>query len=626
MGRRKPVCAPDDTRLLAARARLLVHQGDLAAGTRSYELARVYAQERAPYWLADTALDVQRWKEALHYAEQAAQSLLNDARAQLTLARIITLCAERQRLCKTLDCRTNIPGAEFLSEGSRLKFEKAISLASRLANTSEVGRWQARGQAVFAPSIPAARALAAIPAQPDDTAALVAVLGQLNNRTAAVQVARRFADHPSVLLQIALCSLNDPSSDGLAAAEKAALAASNQPLAHAAFAVVAQQANEPAVALEAYENALLIWADEPGWHDAAGDLSMKLGNVQQAVAHRKQALVLDPMNGRHAFKLGQACLSDDDISGAISYLEKSSVLEPSHASTWLALASSYSMADRLPQALEAAKKASELDQASAEGLLIAGETALSMGHSDQALDFAQDAVRREPENAGAILFLSNVLVQRGRAAEGLEILEGAAPAAKAVFSVAFERARLIHSLHGPRAALDGLERLVKDFPEEPGLLSFLAHTQAEIGDAKAAERYAFRALRLDPNQPDLTLMLGRLHRKNGQLDQAVHRLTEVIRMAPDELEAYLELASVYQERREFTQALQVYQQAIRIAPTDYQAYYQSGIILRDSKDYSGAEDRLRRAAELAPDNLTIRRQLVAVIALNLVHRKQEVAA
>jgi tetratricopeptide (TPR) repeat protein len=106
-------------------------------------------------------------------------------------------------------------------------------------------------------------------------------------------------------------------------------------------------------------------------------------------------------------------------------------------------------------------------------------------------------------------------------------------------------------------------------------------------------------------------------------------LGEVIRMAPDSLEAYLELGSVYQERREFSHALQAYQQAIRVAPGDYQAFYQSGLIMRDSKDYMNAESMLRRAAELVPDNvgqvaLTIRRQLVAVIALNLVHHKQEV--
>jgi tetratricopeptide (TPR) repeat protein len=101
-------------------------------------------------------------------------------------------------------------------------------------------------------------------------------------------------------------------------------------------------------------------------------------------------------------------------------------------------------------------------------------------------------------------------------------------------------------------------------------------------------------------------------------------LSEAVRLAPNQLENYLELASVYQERREIAQAQQVYRQAMRVAPRDYRAFYHSGLITRDSKDYPAAETLLRQAADLAPDNLGIRRQLVAVIALNLVHNKQEV--
>ena len=46
--------------------------------------------------------------------------------------------------------------------------------------------------------------------------------------------------------------------------------------------------------------------------------------------------------------------------------------------------------------------------------------------------------------------------------------------------------------------------------------------------------------------------------------------------------------------------------------------------MRELKDYVGAEAMLRRAAELSPQDLNIRRQLGAVIALNLVHNSQEV--
>ncbi|RPJ50749.1 MAG: hypothetical protein EHM21_04295, partial [Chloroflexi bacterium] len=634
--------APNDARLLSAKVRLLAREGDLAAARKCFTLARLQsAGGESGLWLAEAALAAQSWKDVPVLFERCAQRQVGQARAQLSFARALVLCAEQQRLCDATGSQANAPGVLALSAENQRKFEEAVQAAGRLVNTGEIGRWQARGQAVFTPSAQTARTLASMPAQPEDIAALIGALRLLGNRAAAIQVARRFAEHPRVLLQLALCYQEDPSGQGEAAgattaqaeavavAGRAAAADSNQPLAHAALGRANLQAGELSSALAAYENALLLWLDEPGWHEAAGDLSLQVGSLQAAIAHFRHALAIEPENPRFAFKLGQACLSDEDIAVAINCLEKSVALDAAQANAWLTLATAYHLAGRLPQALEAARKAGELNSASAEALLIAGETALSMNQTAQALELAQSAVRREPDNAAAVLFFSNVLVLSERAEEGLKVIEQSSPAVRAFFPVAFERAKLIHRLHGAQSAADVLEKLAREHPEEPDLLGFLARVQAECGEVKAAERYAFRALRLDPNQPDLTLMLGRLNRKNGHLDQAVHLLGEVIRMAPDHLEAYLELGSVYQERREYALALQAYRQAIRIAPRDYQAYYYSGLILRDSKDYSAAESMLRRAAELAPESagqvaVSIRRQLVAVIALNLVHHKQEV--
>ncbi|MBE0696039.1 MAG: tetratricopeptide repeat protein [Anaerolineaceae bacterium] len=624
--------APNTPRLLAAEARLLTRRGNLVEARKAYDTAlQILKKEHSPelesqpLWLAEAALEAHAWKDAVAFLENYTLRHPGEARAQLGLARALVIAAEQQRLCEVLACTNHAPGAQVLSEERQTKFAEAIQVASRLVNVAETARWQARGQAVFTPSSQTARVLAQMPADTDDVAALIATLRLLNNRTAAMQVARRYPHNGKVLLQLALCYLNEDSLEGLAIAEQAVQATPNLALAHAALARLAVDASALNRAIESYGKALEIWPSEPEWHDAAGDLFMQISKVQQAVWHRKQALDLVPNHPQYAYKLGQACLARGDTPAAVEYLERSTVLDAQQPEVWLSLASAYHMSGRLPQAMEAAKQAGLLNPASAEGLLIAGETALAMNQVDQAFELAQNAVRREPENASVLLFLCSVLTMQGKEDQGLAAIESATLSLKQLYPVAFERAKLIHKVHGPQAALETLEKLAKDYPEESGLLGLMAQTQAECGDDKAAERYAFKALRIDPDQPDLTLMLGRLQRKSGQLDQAIHLLGEVIRMSPNNLEAYQEMASVYQERREYIQALQVYRQAMRIAPSDHQAFYQSGLILRDNKDYSAAEAMLRKAAELAPDNLSIRRQLVGVIALNLVHNKPEVS-
>lgn len=623
--------APENARLLAASARIMAKQGDQPAAQEKYLAALtayrkglIPGAEDQPLWLAQGALAAQRWGEGLKMIEEYAKLHNGEARAHLMLARALVLAAERQRLCAEVDCRTHAPGVQAVDEMHEIKFSEAIQAAGRLVSAGEIARWQARGQAAFSPSAQAARTLAALPVGGEDTAALVAALRQLNNRTAAIQIAQRNAQDHRVLLQLALCYQGEDPQKGMAIAEQIARAYPQEPLSQVVLARLAWQAEDLNKALHAYQDALQIWPDEPAWQDAAGDLCIQLGQLSQGIVHRKQAAALDPQHAQYAVKLGQAFLVQDDVAEAIEHLEKATSLNANLTEAWLALANAYHMDGRLPQALEAAKLAAELNPASAEGLLAAGEVAVAMDRTDMALDFGQEAIRREPDNPAAFLFLSSALVLKGRFDEALGVLEQASPAVKANYPVAFERARLIHKVHGTQQAIEALEKLVKEYPEEPGLLAYLATVQAESGENNIAERYAFKALRLDPNQPDLALMLGRLQRKSGQLDQAVYLLGEAIRLAPDRLDAYLELASVYQERREYSQALEIYQQAMRIAPTDYRAFYQSGLILRDTKDYTGAEVMLRRAANMAPDNLSIRRQLVAVIALNLVHSKQEV--
>jgi Flp pilus assembly protein TadD len=101
-------------------------------------------------------------------------------------------------------------------------------------------------------------------------------------------------------------------------------------------------------------------------------------------------------------------------------------------------------------------------------------------------------------------------------------------------------------------------------------------------------------------------------------------LSEAVRIDPGNVDAYLSLANILKERRDFAEARKAYEEAIKNCPDEAIPYYQLAMMLKESKDYSGTEALLRKAAALAPDDVNIKRQLGAVIALNLVHNAQEV--
>jgi Flp pilus assembly protein TadD len=156
------------------------------------------------------------------------------------------------------------------------------------------------------------------------------------------------------------------------------------------------------------------------------------------------------------------------------------------------------------------------------------------------------------------------------------------------------------------------------------VLDELARVQIQVHDDEAAEASVLKAMQLQPDRPGLPLILGNIAARAGQLDQAVQYLSKAMHQTPDEINPYLDLGQAYFQRREFLQALKIYQEAMHKFTSDSRPYSLAAAAMRENKDYTGAETMLRRAAELAPDDLLLRRQLGAIIALNLVQNSQEV--
>jgi tetratricopeptide (TPR) repeat protein len=188
-----------------------------------------------------------------------------------------------------------------------------------------------------------------------------------------------------------------------------------------------------------------------------------------------------------------------------------------------------------------------------------------------------------------------------------------------------ERVNIMQKKDGPRAALSELIGLTRTFPDDFTILNALSRCYIEVGEPDSAVLAAQHALKIcteqtsKNDQANLHLLIGQILRQSGQLDQSIQHLNEAIQLAPDRLEPYLELGLARKERREYQQALQIFERATVIAPDDPRAPYQAGLALKESKDYKSSETMLRRAVNLAPNDLNIRRQLAAVVALNLVH-------
>jgi tetratricopeptide (TPR) repeat protein len=636
--------------------------------------------------LAKTALELRLWNPAIEYAQQVANSAPDEADPHLQLAQALIIRAEYQRNCRALDIVAHAPGEESLSEEvfgkAQFALQTAEGLILRRAETPAgtwqepasdpqtdspqgiLKKWQARGMGVFCPSAQSAEALAALPTEPDNVMAHIACLRAIDDFIAAGRAASAYPEHPFILAQLAIALMNAKPKQALVAAHGAieSIAAQENssgvgtaspvpllmtkhdiPMLFALLAkIIHNQDASPddmTVANQAIQKALRRWSTESRWHILAAEIALETPDADQkdvydnAITHLNQAIQLEPDYAYPYQLLAQVYTEMDMPARSIDLLETAVGLSPQDMGLWLQLSQVYISVRDLDKAATSADRAIEIAPDQVTPTLLRGSISLEQNNPAEALARAKEILGSEPNNPSALLLAARSLKALNQPGEAIELLEKALPVAANPLPLNLEYVDLVHQAKGIKTALQIVTDLANKYPDEPKVLSTLACTLEEDGQIQEAIQTAQRALRCrsgsesldDYEQAYLQFQLGRLLNQAGQLDQSIHHLVEAININPNYVEPYLELGKVHQNRRQHAQAIDTFNQAISAAPNDPRPYYHAGVALKDSKDYLQAEKMLRKASELSPEDVSVHRLLGAVVALNLVHNRHEVA-
>ena len=656
-------------RILALRARLHQRQGNSCEATKALEMALiclgnsndpVSSSSEIHLAIAEGAIELQAWDSALRLLKNASKIVPSEPRPYAEFARALVLRAEFQQLCQLLQLRNYSVAEAASSQYAYELFEAAILSAKQ--NLDEIRdsindtnyhqkfitTWLARGQSVFQPSIEHAQAITELSQTYDNKAAYLAALRASNRSKHAAKAARVICESidegtasAELWGQVALCIFNEDNQIAHIAAQTALDVAirnshPNFPIFHALKAYVAQHTGNNEIQLQAVTDLLAVWEKEAHWHTIAADLISSDADktdeslLQRAIAHLEQAAQLEPLNVSIHLKLGHVYLQAQDTDAAIRSLKHATNLDPKKTQPWVSLAEIFLNKNELEKAENCANQALLLDSATPEPHLILAKTALKRRHPADTLKFADQVLSIKPGHPPALLLQAEALMALNQHAKALTALEAATARILPSTELLLKTVELKRHVHGEKAALNSLNNLAAQHPDDPQILVVHAQALAKSGNQQEAIQVAQQALQssggeLQPeNLANILLILGRLVRRNGQLDLAVEHLSQAIDYLPDWVEPYIELGRAYHERRQYEQALQTFQQAIAIAPDNSGAYYQAGLTLKETKDFANAERMLRKASQLNPNDISVQRQLAAIVTLNLVHNPQNV--
>ena len=620
-----------EPRLLAASSRIHLRKGGHETARHELDLALSMLKSREtdaatevlPLWIGVAEIEFSNWKFGMDILKSLAKTHPNHPGIQVQYLRSLVKAAETSLDAQLVRCEKHLPPMELLERDGFDEFHQTLAALDRYSKIEEVQRWRVRGMAAFRPTPTNLKALQSLPMVEDDPAALARGLRISENQALVFELTERYPASPELLFQLVLSSQAVEMDHVWELARKLVEIVDYNPVYLAGVALLAERAGLLEDAEEAINEAVRIWNDEPGWHAWAAELNEKLSDFEEANVHWKLAVQLSPSNINYLLRLAYSLVQIGETNSAIEVLDSAKMENETRFEIYEMLALIYLELEKYQEALECAQQFNQLDGGSTRSLVQIGRICLKMERFDLALQYAQQAWEKSPVDVDAILLMTEVLDRSGRVQDALIILEKMDDVVVSSDTLGMQQARLIWKSRGAKNALPVMQELMQRFPEHAEILNLLAEVQAECGTVNEAVHTATTSLKIRPEQPSMHLLLGRLHRGTGQLDQAVHHFGEAIRQSPANIDAYLELGRTYQEQRQQMQAVRVYQQAMKISPDDYRPYYHAAIALRETKDYQGAEALLRRAVQLSPDDVSIRRQLAAIVALNMVYHSQE---
>lgn len=314
-----------------------------------------------------------------------------------------------------------------------------------------------------------------------------------------------------------------------------------------------------------------VLAREPRNTDAwklKGDLQLYAKNQpDEALNAYRKALEIDGTYGAAHVAVLSMLIQQGRTDEAAKQLEQLKALAPNSAQTKLFEAHLAYQKKDFRLARDLAQQLLQLAPNGAQVLQLAGAAELQLGAVTQAEIYLSKAIQMAPQLASARRMLIATHLRAGQPAKALAALTSAAD---------------------------------KDGNIEPALYSLAGEVYLQTGDAKKAESYFAKALKLDPNDARKRTAVAITHLASGQTAGALDELQDIA-ASDDGVTADLALISAHARRKEFDKAIAAIDKLEAKQPDKPIAANLRGRIHLARKDTAAARKSFERALQIDPN-------------------------
>ena len=613
---------PSNLKGMIARVRCEVSGGDWQ--TARNELASMSNLNPESNEFSLALVESKQWQSALRLSRRNTLAKPLEPRTWLNLVKVIIRIVEMDELRNEFNAYSVIEHIGENKAGLKNEMEQAFIKIKAMSFNDQISRWEMRGRMAFALSREDLTKFMWIANTPEEFVILASNYRKLGLLDEFQKAVIQYPKFPALLLQNAIFLSKTKPAEAEEILNQVILIDAEEDLPFVLLAKLKMNNSETSTALHYLERAVEIKDDEPEWHRRIAALANIQNDTVLEIAHLKKSLELTPGDLGIVYRLGEAYLKDGMPENVFGIWNTPSADQSDTAKKFLQFAQAYRMLGNTHECRNVLKSAIALDSGNGEIYFQAGKILFEGENPTQAFEYTRLAVVRNPNNSKALVLLSRVTEMRQNSKEAFSILEKVSEKCSSDPELLLEKARLVRKINGDSEARQIYQSILDLDPKNIQALAELSIIEYLNRELPSSKIHALKSLEGDPTQDRLLELVGKILESQGQFDSAVQYYIHAIHENPQVLDYYLTLCQLYQKRREYQQAVSICQKATIAIPQALEPYVIASQILKDGKDYLGAEKMIRKAQEIEPENLAIRRQLGAIIALNMVMSSQEV--
>jgi tetratricopeptide (TPR) repeat protein len=353
--------------------------------------------------------------------------------------------------------------------------------------------------------------------------------------------------------------------------------------------------------------------NDPQGYILKSALASRWGKLDEAIAHMRKAVELEPQNARSILTIGNLYLLKRNPKTAKEWFDRALAADPNSVDVHITRGNFFFASGDNEEGEKEYRRAIELSKEKEDIRIFLAQHYLFQGRIEES-EKELNSLIKEMNSLKARKVLAEIKLDTGKTEEAKSEVKAILRENEKDPDGTYLKGRIALAENRLDDAKALFGEVIKQVPAKSQARLFQGITETMLGRADAGKKEVEEAVRLDPGNVRARLLLGNIHLKNNDPVAAEKEAIEVLRRNPANFQASLLYGDAYLLRKDWMKSEQVYGMIIRQMPKSPVGYFKMGLSKKMQRKPAEAASYFSRAMERNPGDITTTSEFILTLA------------